>query len=115
MFVYNGAMGKRHLLSLEPLGLQPLETQEFATDGQRAVESNARLRAALEPLFPEDPWGQMNFLYWLRERQSQETIGLDTIDNLADELLLDRDWLQETVALLRDKKQLIFYGPPGTG
>lgn len=34
---------------------------------------------------------------------------------LADALLLDLAWLQETVELLNDKRQLILYGPPGTG
>ncbi|PRY35111.1 5-methylcytosine-specific restriction protein B [Umezawaea tangerina] len=34
---------------------------------------------------------------------------------LADELLIDLDWLSETVDLLREKKQIILYGPPGTG
>ncbi|WP_440081588.1 AAA family ATPase [Streptosporangium sp. LJ11] len=34
---------------------------------------------------------------------------------LAEELLVDQEWLQECVELLRDRPQLIFYGPPGTG
>jgi 5-methylcytosine-specific restriction protein B len=34
---------------------------------------------------------------------------------LADELFIDRPWLQEIVDLLNDKRQAIFYGPPGTG
>ncbi|WP_433213246.1 AAA family ATPase [Dactylosporangium sp. CS-047395] len=34
---------------------------------------------------------------------------------LADRLHIDLDWLEETVDLLRDKKQIILYGPPGTG
>jgi 5-methylcytosine-specific restriction protein B len=36
-------------------------------------------------------------------------------DKLADALLLSRDFLQETIELLKDRKQIIFYGPPGTG
>lgn len=34
---------------------------------------------------------------------------------MADELLLPRDWLEETVELLNEKRQIILYGPPGTG
>ncbi|MGC5022959.1 McrB family protein [Micromonospora sp. DT47] len=34
---------------------------------------------------------------------------------LADDLLIDLDWLTETVDLLREKKQIVLYGPPGTG
>ena len=34
---------------------------------------------------------------------------------LADDLLVDRDWLQRQADLLWDRKQIILYGPPGTG
>jgi MoxR-like ATPase len=34
---------------------------------------------------------------------------------LARSLSLDESWLQDTVQLLRDRRQLVFYGPPGTG
>ncbi|SNQ46588.1 GTPase subunit of restriction endonuclease [Frankia canadensis] len=34
---------------------------------------------------------------------------------LACELLVDSDWLVETVDLLEEKRQLVLYGPPGTG
>ncbi|WP_063628066.1 DUF4357 domain-containing protein [Actinospica robiniae] len=34
---------------------------------------------------------------------------------LADELLIPRDWLQEVRDLLWDDKQIVLYGPPGTG
>jgi len=36
-------------------------------------------------------------------------------DDLADELMLPRQWLQNIVELLSEKRQLILYGPPGTG
>jgi 5-methylcytosine-specific restriction protein B len=36
-------------------------------------------------------------------------------DELADELLIDRQWLQDQADLLWDRRQMIFYGPPGTG
>jgi 5-methylcytosine-specific restriction protein B len=39
----------------------------------------------------------------------------DATDELAKQLLVDREWLQEQIELLRDRRQLIFYGPPGTG
>ncbi len=34
---------------------------------------------------------------------------------LAARLLIDESWLNETIDLLREKRQLILYGPPGTG
>lgn len=36
-------------------------------------------------------------------------------EKLSGELLVDHDWLVETVDLLDEKKQLVLYGPPGTG
>ncbi|WP_210481532.1 AAA family ATPase [Naasia sp. SYSU D00948] len=38
-----------------------------------------------------------------------------TIDELADHLHIDADWLSSTIELLERRKQLIFFGPPGTG
>lgn len=37
------------------------------------------------------------------------------METLASELLLDLQFLQETAKLLEDRRQLIFFGPPGTG
>jgi len=34
---------------------------------------------------------------------------------LADELLVDRSWLDRALWLLRDRRALVLYGPPGTG
>lgn len=39
----------------------------------------------------------------------------DATDDIAARLNLDRAWLQESIQLLRERKQLIYYGPPGTG
>src|SRR5262249_32837875 len=37
-------------------------------------------------------------------------------DEVAESLFLPREWLQEEILdLLREKRQLIFFGPPGTG
>ena len=114
VFNYEGDMGKKSLSASAELGIEPPSKDEFPAVGARAVESNRRLRERLEPLLPGDPWGQMQFLYWLRDQHRVEIkpVGLDA---LADELLLDHGWLAEAVDLLRDKRQIIFYGPPGTG
>ena len=37
------------------------------------------------------------------------------LEDLAEKLLLDAEFLDEIEALLRDKRQVIFQGPPGTG
>ncbi|WP_327636114.1 AAA family ATPase [Kribbella sp. NBC_00482] len=44
----------------------------------------------------------------------EATLKNATLD-LAEELHLDTDWLQELIDLLEDRKQIILYGPPGTG
>ena len=38
----------------------------------------------------------------------------DADESLAEHLNVGQDWLQECIDLLRDRPQLIFYGPPGT-
>jgi len=38
-----------------------------------------------------------------------------SLDDLADRLLLDLEYLRNVQRLLEDKRQVIFYGPPGTG
>jgi MoxR-like ATPase len=38
-----------------------------------------------------------------------------SLADLAEELLVDEAFLENALALLRDKGQVIFYGPPGTG
>ena len=45
------------------------------------------------------------------EFEDQRDIGGD----LSEELLIEREFLDDAVALLEDKGQIIFYGPPGTG
>jgi 5-methylcytosine-specific restriction enzyme B len=51
----------------------------------------------------------------LPPRKPREVHLPDADAQLADSLLLPTAWLQETIELLRAKRQLIFYGPPGTG
>jgi 5-methylcytosine-specific restriction protein B len=114
-FVYGGDRGKKRLIQIPELELGPIDEQRFGSVGALAVESNRRLREVLEPLFSDDPWGQVQFAYWLRSREAGRRLPPVGLESLADELLLDREWLSEVVELLRDRRQIIFYGPPGTG
>lgn len=116
VYPYSGPKGKRTMLQL--LGIpEPVA----ATRGQLQVQSNDLLRARLDRFFPDDPWGQAQFLYWLASRRTEEVIEDETaslderLDDLAEELLVDRSFLDDIVALLADKGQVILYGPPGTG
>jgi 5-methylcytosine-specific restriction enzyme B len=58
------------------------------------------------------------FLYWYIDGGFDEETAdpdVDVLDDLAEELLVDRSFLDDIVSLLEDKGQVIFYGPPGTG
>lgn len=63
---------------------------------------------------------------WCLETQSQNSDepeqpiasfepSLDSLDSLADELMLDGGFLRRVERLLEDKQQVILQGPPGTG
>lgn len=47
--------------------------------------------------------------------QKQAVVEQDTFQELADELLVDVEWLDGLFEILEAKRQLILYGPPGTG
>ena len=118
VFPYGGKSGKKHHLGL--LGLQPPDPT--LSRGEVQVRANDVLRSALEPHLGRDPWAMNRFLYWLslykvrtvEGRDDAEELGV-ALNSLATELLVAPEFLQEVVALLRDKGQVVFYGPPGTG
>jgi 5-methylcytosine-specific restriction protein B len=114
VFPYTGDMGKQALM--QRIGLSPPHA-EGRSRGQLQVLANDLIRQRLEPHFPGDPWGQAQFLYWLRRQDEQppQAPDGDVLGELAEHLLVDRGFLDEIVALLRDKGQVILYGPPGTG
>jgi 5-methylcytosine-specific restriction enzyme B len=118
LFVYHGPNGKRAIMQLPELPVDPPDEQGKSR-GTLAVESNDRLKELMEPHIPGDSWGQMVFLWWLLERSRGGEIKVDggakDISDLADALLLDEEWLRTVIELLEDKRQVIFYGPPGTG
>jgi hypothetical protein len=81
---------------------------------------------------PSDEWPEEDRVAMLRylgrqvlapQSEPQESTGTSavschgsqTIEQLADALLLDADSLRTIQRLLVDKRQVIFYGPPGTG
>ena len=114
VFPYVGDMGKARMLQLLDL---PLPDSTLSR-GARQVDANDRLRARLDPLFPGDPWGQAQFLYWLNARPSPTGSAGEVVDELAalaDQLLVPKSLLEDIVALLEDKGQVVLYGPPGTG
>lgn len=113
VYPYQGPSGKLKMLRL--LGLSE---PEASSRGELQVRSNDALRERLERYFPEDPLGIGAFLYWLTERRDEpatDELPSDPLGDLADELLVDSEFVKEVVELLEDKHQVVFYGPPGTG
>ncbi|MDE0612813.1 MAG: AAA family ATPase [bacterium] len=94
---------------------------------EKQYESTRLLNELTEPFFPGDTMAQSEFLWWVNHRPEDPENGVpetgksdsekDTnpIEELAEELLIQRRFLDDAVALLEDKGQIIFYGPPGTG
>ncbi|MCD9625293.1 McrB family protein [Rhabdothermincola salaria] len=84
--------------------------------GTRQVQANDALRALFDPFLPDDPWGQMVFAFWLRDRLAEGATVEDPLERVAKECHLpNTSWLEELVELLDDKRQIVLYGPPGTG
>ena len=118
VFPYGGKHGKRHHLQL--LGIAPPDPTR--SRGEIQVRAGDLLRDALEPHFGDDPWGMNRFLYWLDGYRLRTIERVDVaeerdvaLNSLATELLVAPGFLQDMVALLKDKGQVVFYGPPGTG
>ena len=110
VYPYRGTRGKLRMLKV--LGLE--EPSREASIGRRHVEANDRLRERLELFFPDDPWGMMKFLYWYADQGNGSSPPVD-LGKAAEDLLVDRSFLDDIVELLEDKGQVILYGPPGTG
>ncbi len=112
IFPYGGDNGKLKLMKV--LGLAP--PSDTLSAGHRQLAANDAIRDRLDPMFPNDPWGQAQFAYWLSNRSDAPTENeIDVLAALADELLVGREFIAEVVELLRGKGQIVFYGPPGTG
>jgi MoxR-like ATPase len=115
LYQYSGSKGKVHLMGSPELGIEiPPDLEEWSL-GRRVEWTNDRLRKLMDPYLPGDPWGQMVFLYWLRDRHAPAATGTASLASLAKELLVETSWLEEIVGLLEEKRQVIFQGPPGTG
>ncbi len=119
IYPLTGSSGKLALLPVVGVSEVPQ-----GSPSERSVVSNDLIRQRLStiPALADDPWGQVVFAYWLRDRSiadvEEETDTLDTRLAEATEactLPPDSTFLQELVALLEDKGQIVLYGPPGTG
>ena len=110
---HEGRWGRVHML--RKLGLP---APRGTTYGQRIVDANDRLRKHLASHLDDDPQAIAGFLYWLRRHEPPDPPKPSTtadLAELADELLVDVEFLEDIIELLMDKGQVILYGPPGTG
>ena len=111
-----GKWGRERML--QELGLPEAEG---SSHGRRIVDANNRLREHLEPHFDDDTLGMGAFLGWLLQQDSPGSPIEDRLsrpldlNELARELLIEGEFLEDIVSLLDDKGQVILYGPPGTG
>ena len=106
-YVTRGQVGKRHVLEL--LGLPP--SPSGLTQAQEMLDSNDRIRAALEPHFVDDPWGMQEFTWWLVKTPPDE----DALGRLARAVTFPVEFIQKVIRLIDHRPQVVFYGPPGTG
>ena len=90
-----------------------LPKPQGSSHGQRVVDANNRLREHLEPHFGDETLEMGAFLEWLLQQEPSES-PMDLAE-LANELLVEAEFLEDIVSLLEDKGQVILYGPPGTG
>ena len=111
VYPYSGDSGKKRMLEL--LGL-PLPDPAL-TRGQIQVDANDGLVEYLSAHFPGDTWGMNRFLYWLLDRPpgpvASTDVEVDPLTQLANSLLVDAAFLEELVALLEDKRQIVLSGP----
>lgn len=112
VFPLTGPRGKIAMLRR----LELPEPDQGLSRGEQHVAANDTLRAKLESLFPEDPWGQAQFAYWLLENDMEDSgPEIDRLGRAASELFLPESFLKEIEELILEKGQVVFYGPPGTG
>lgn len=82
--------------------------------GPQATEAVLSWRAGKGTAPVEDTGGQEDPAF-TEEQGAAEDDESRTLSDLSAELYLEPSFLDDTVALLADKRQAIFYGPPGTG
>ena len=114
--VQGGKYGRRRMLTA--LGLPiPIGCSTFA---QEVVAANDRLREHLSPYFDDDSHAMAAFLYWIIAQdenldEGEQEDARSDLQELSVTLMVDAGFLEDIVALLEDKGQVILYGPPGTG
>ena len=115
VFPYSGSNGTKRLAQAPVLGIEPFDEDMLETTGKRTAEANRRLRDGARRGLPGRRVGAgVNSAILAARRAAAEEAPIVGLGGLAEELLLDEQWLEATVELLRDKRQLILYGPPGT-
>lgn len=122
VFPFTGDNGKAAVL--KRLGLSA--PAPSLSTGDRHIDAIAAIRKVTGPL-DLDPWEEMRFLYWLVEGGALDDpqigeIADEPTDNLdqqlieaAEDLYVDVEFLRDIHRLLARHRQVVFFGPPGTG
>ena len=119
VYPFQGEHGKGKMLQVLELEVPSLELSA----GQIQVAASKALLEYLKPVNADDPWGQMRFLYWLmrslQDVQPDPEFDADDLNqrliDLARDLYLEDDFVLELYELLSQHRQVILFGPPGTG
>lgn len=99
-------LGTLALCSRTPSGRWEITTV-IEPPGDRPI--TRRLRALFPGIAVESPLGTP------QDEASGQTNQPEVEGDVADELFLAQDWVDEVLWLLEDRRGIVFYGPPGTG
>lgn len=84
---------------------------KWKNDDRQTLRDYIRIQASSSRDSAADYW----HVYADEDEPDSTTTKAEILDDLAEELLVDRGFLDDIIELLEDKGQVIFYGPPGTG
>jgi hypothetical protein len=106
---------KENFEYLKPV-LTDLDSKSFAPDGNPIMGYLKEISKELAQRYDNLAGGFLkNPKVAIKVKPGVELKEVPALELLANEVLLDYSFLLEIEELLEDKKQLIFYGPPGAG
>jgi MoxR-like ATPase len=100
---------------LKPVMTKADENSVRMPGGNSIMGYLKEISSGLAQKFDELAGGFVNPPPYGSKKKMKDSNTANRLNDLAEELLLDVSFLEEIEELLEDKKQVIFYGPPGAG